>query len=395
MLTVCLVVTSSTMAATGGRAFWSALAPYPIPITNNAVASICGQDGCTLYSFMGMTDPSAPKSITAASYALASPGADPWERIADAPLLDGLAKIAASAIACRGLIYLIGGYAVSESGDEVSEHRLFRYDPASDAYVRLADVPKAVDDTVVGAHQDRYIYLVGGWHGPIHANTRAVQVYDTETDKWQQATPLPIGGRFGHAGGLIDGRIVTIDGCADSTGFPLIHDTLVGVIDSVDVTAITWTIQKPSPFRPTYRAAASSGEAGHGAVLFVGGTDNPYNYNGTGYDKRPSVPLRQIMRYEPRSGEWSLIEVDAEAVGVPTMDHRGLVRFDGRWVTVGGMTAPGVATTSVNALTLRERARPASPETSSALWAAVPVAVMATMVVVIARRKQRRAPKAV
>lgn len=389
---VFLIVTSSTLATVDERAGWSKLAPYPVPITNNAVASLCGDDGCTLYSFMGMTNPSDPKSISAIAYTLTSPGTGPWKRIADAPLLDGRAKIAASAIACGGAVYLIAGYAVTESGDEVSEHRLFRYDRTADAYVRLADVPTAVDDTVVGVYQDRYIYLVSGWHGPIHANTRAVQVYDTVTDKWHQATPLPIGGRFGHAGGLVDGRLVSIDGCADSKGFPLIHDTLVGVIDAEDVTAITWTTHQPSPFQPTYRAAASLGETSHGEIIFVGGTDNPYNYNGTGYDKRPSVPLGQVMRYEPRSDAWSVIEVEADTSHVPTMDHRGLARFDGMWVTVGGMTGAGLATTAVNTLTLTGQTPPAIPTSPSPVLLCLAFAMVAAMMAVF-RRKQRRAAK--
>ena len=44
-----------------------------------------------------------------------------------APLLDGLAKIAASAISCAGEVYLIGGYAVTGK-EEVTEARFFRYD---------------------------------------------------------------------------------------------------------------------------------------------------------------------------------------------------------------------------------------------------------------------------
>jgi len=332
---------------------WSQLAPYPIPIANNAVTSVCDDATCTLYSFMGIVDPTATSTITAASYKLTSPGSGPWQPIADAPLLDGRARIAATAITVDGQVYLIGGY-TAQGGPEVTEKRFFRYDPIGDEYQQLADVPTEVDDTVAGVYQDRYLYLISGWHGPINDNTMAVQVYDTQEDLWQQATPIPVGGRFGHAGGLVQGRLVLIDGAADTSGFPLNHSTLVGAIDSEDPTVVTWSQPGPSPFSGTYRAASTQGLAQCSRVLFVGGTDNTYNISGTGYNGQPSFPLNQVMTYEPSANRWQAVEDEAGGVWIPTMDHRGLVEFEGRWVTVGGMTAPGSATSAVNALSVPE-----------------------------------------
>ena len=328
---------------------WAQLTSYPIPISNNAVASVCDQDGCTIYSFMGIVDPFDSTSITAASYKLDSPGTGPWQPLADAPLLNGRSKIAATAITVAGEVYLIGGYTVG-GGPEVTEKRLFRYDPSADMYIQLADVPTEVDDTVAGVYLDRYIYLISGWHGPINDNTMAVQLYDTQLDLWRQATPIPVGGRFGHAGGLVDGRLVFIDGAADKFGFPLVHSTLVGVIDPADPTVVTWSQPGPSPFSGTYRAASTQGLADCGRVLFVGGTDNTYNFSGNGYNGQPSQPLDQVMTYEPALDRWAMVADGGGDPWTPTMDHRGLVQFDHRWVTVGGMTGPGASTPTVNAL---------------------------------------------
>ena len=360
---------------------WSQLAEYPMPITNNAVTSVCDGGGCVLFSFMGMTDPSSPSTITAASYKLSSPGTGPWIQIADAPLLNGKAKIAASAVTCNGQVYLIGGYTVG--GGEVTEHRLFRYDDAGDSYVPLADVPTEVDDTLATVYQDRYIYLVSGWHGPINNNTTAVQIYDTTTDTWQPASPITVSGRFGHAGGLANGRLMFIDGAAGSFGFPIVHSTLVGQIDPGDPTNITWTEVEASPFSPTYRAANSLGSLPSGRLLFVGGTDNPYNFNGTGYNGQPSNPLAQVMVYNPVNDVWSLIDDTTGDVHIPTMDHRGLVRFDGGWVTVGGMTAPGAPTDAVNLLRIDE------PVPTASAWHMIimALAMLAAATHVVRRRK--------
>lgn len=368
------------VASAGGlSASWSQLTPYPTPITNNAVAGVCEPGPCTIYSFMGLTDPSASSSITASSYKLVSPGNGPWTPIADAPLLDGKAKIAASAVTCNGEVYLIGGYTVG--GTEVTEHRLFRYDAIGDTYVQLADVPTEVDDTVATVYQNRYIFLISGWHGPINNNTQAVQVYDTVTNVWQQATPIPTNGRFGHAGGLVGDRLVFIDGAAGSFGFPIVHDTHVGQIDPGDITSVTWTDEGANPFSATYRAANSLGASSSGLLVFLGGTDNPYNFNGTGYNGQPSNPLDLVMAYDPIGNAWQQIDDTAGAAHTPTMDHRGLVPFDGGWVTVGGMTGPGAATDAVNMLTISE------PVPATSTWALI---AMAAIMVVFATRILRR-----
>jgi hypothetical protein len=70
-------------------------------------------------------------------------------------------------------------------------------------------------------------------------------------------------------------------------------------------------------------------------VLFVGGSENPYNYDGIGYDRQPSEPARGALLFDIDSQGWEVLEFE----GVPTMDHRGLVPFKGQWLTVGGMAA--------------------------------------------------------
>ncbi len=373
------------LAATGT---WSQLSPYPTPITNNAVTSVCNAGTCTIYSFMGMTDPTDSNTITATSYKLTSPGTGGWVQIADAPMLNGLAKIAASAVTCNGEVYLIGGYTVAFI-TETTEQRFFRYNPNTDDYTQLANVPTEVDDTVVGVYQDRYIYLISGWHGPLNANTRAVQVYDTMTNTWQQATQLPndVNGRFGHAGGLVGGQITFIDGSRVGANFPIDHSTVVGTIDANDVTSITWQQPGPSPFSQTYRAANSIGALGCDRILFVGGTDNPYNFDGQGYNGQPSNPLNQAFIYEPSLDKWSLVE-DSAGTHTLTMDHRGLVLFDDKWVIVGGMTGPGSPTNLVQAMSISGACDAIKiPTTSAWTMLILTLGILVTGSIVLTRRK--------
>lgn len=393
---LCFLVSMAPLAGVHTRtaigapltASWAQLRAYPTTITNNAVTSVCDGTDCTIYSFMGMTNPSDSGTITAASYKLNSPGTSSWISIADAPLLDGKAKIAASAITCAGQIYLIGGYSVSFAS-EITEKRFFRYDPVPNVYTQLADVPTEVDDTVVGCYQDRYIYLVSGWHGPTFSNTTAVQVYDTTLDTWQQATPIPVAGRFGHAGSLIGDRLVFIDGSIDSGNFPINHSTLVGAIDANDPTVVTWSQPAASPFSPTYRAANSTGFSGCDRLFISGGTDNPYNFNGNGYNGQPSNPLNQLMAYDPIADDWQLID-DSAGTHTVTMDHRGLAWFNSSWVTVGGMTGPGAATDAVQAVFILGACDPDAPVPASSEWGVMVLALLVVSCATILINGRRR-----
>ena len=267
-----------------------------------------------------------------------------WTPIADAPLLNNRAKIGASAVTVGDDVYLIGGYTVS-GGNEITERRLFRYDPRQDEYTEVTQVPMAVDDTVAGVYQDRYIVLTSGWHGPINNNIRNVQVYDTQQDTWIQATPLPGPGTglFGHAGTVIGNRIIVVtDGVQSGGQFRISDRVWLGELDPLgtgDVSTVAWTELPPHVGSPTYRAAASQGPDAEGRLLLVGGTDNPYNFSGTGYNGVPSSPLSQWLLFDPEQHVWSEAAVTGDLLA--TMDHRGLVATHSGWATIGGMTAAG------------------------------------------------------
>ena len=71
-------------------------------------------------------------------------------------------------------------------------------------------MPVAVDDTTAATYQQRYIYLFGGWHND--GNVNLVQVYDTQTNTWAQASPIPAPAVFGQAVGMVDNQLVLCDG---------------------------------------------------------------------------------------------------------------------------------------------------------------------------------------
>ena len=77
---------------------------------------------------------------------------------------------------------------------------------------------------------------------------------------------------------------------------------------------------------------AATGDANK-RVVFAGGSVNPYNFNGVGYNGVPAETERSVFSYSFTSGEWQ------QHGDLPqgTMDHRGLLYSDGWYYLVGGM----------------------------------------------------------
>ena len=354
--------------ASGVKLCASRLPTLPEHLTNNAVTSVRNQDGSySLFSFTGIDGEMANNRATLQAYRL-DIASGVWTEIARVPGIGGFRpKVAANAVTVAGEVYLLGGYSIR--GGEVTEKELYRYDAVLDTYETLAQVPTEVDDTVVGVYQDRYIYAVSGWHGPINNNVLNVQVYDTVNDSWQQATALPgpHTGLFGHAGTLIGDRLISFDGVRTDGGFSIDDTVFVGQIDPADLTNISWQQLPAHPGLPTYRAAASQLATSDGRMLVLGGTDNPYNFNGIGYNGQPSFPLHQALLFDPITLEWEQLAIEGQVLA--TMDHRGLVSLgDNLWATIGGMDGPGFITDQVVLYELVDDAHQcAVPEPSSML----------------------------
>ena len=79
---------------------------------------------------------------------------------------------------------------------------------------------------------------------------------------------------------------------------------------------------------------AAGGDEAANKIYFAGGSTNPYNYNGVGYNGEPSTADDAIWAFDIAEETWVISKTEAEA---PTMDHRGLINVNGSWVTIGGM----------------------------------------------------------
>lgn len=180
-----------------------------------------------------------------------------------------------------------------------------------------------------------------------------MQRYDVVTDTWVQATPIPGNAVFGHAGGIVGNRIVYCDGVAiqafndQSRDFVANDECYLGIIDGSLGRRIDWRRVSSHPGLPRYRMAAAGMESLN-AVVFIGGSENPYNYDEIAYNGEPSEPAVGGLLFDLDSMSWRRLSFSGPA----TMDHRGLIPYGDRWLTVGGMLAGQEVTNKVIAYDL-------------------------------------------
>jgi len=231
--------------------------------------------------------------------------------------------LASVAVTVREQVYLFGGYIVTEDYHEVSTPEVLRFNPILETYERVADIPVPSDDATAFVYQDRYIFLVSGWHDK--GNINLVQVYDVENDTWQQAKLL-----------VCDGVKINYPLVAEAETtkreFKMSNECYLGRIDDKDITRIHWSVVPKHLGAARYRMAAVGDETRQ-EVIFVGGSDNPYNFNGIGYDGVASKAVASVFAYAIETNEW----LDYGSIENSTMDHRGLLKMDDGFVVVGGM----------------------------------------------------------
>ncbi len=308
---------------------WQAAPRLPHPVTNNAVVAVQTSHGAAVYSLLGLDSTRQWDGVVSWAFRWNVRDAR-WHEVSEVP---GPGRLAATAQAVRGKIYVFGGYTVAEDGTEQSLPNVDVLDPETDEWSAGAPIPVPVDDAVSGVWRDSLVYLISGWHD--RDNVPNVQLYDPATDTWRQATPIPGQAVFGHAGGVAGDAIVYIDGVrtnADRPRFTMQGGSWRGDIDPNDPTHISWRRIADHPGPPLYRAGAVGL---NGYVIFAGGTNNPYNYDGIGYNSWPSEPRRAVFRYDVAADRWE----GWGELRQPVMDLRGIVVAGARLVVTGGMAS--------------------------------------------------------
>jgi Kelch motif len=308
------------------------LPPLPAPVSNNAVATLKSHGDWVLYSLMGIGAAKTWDAVTNKA-SISEAGLDKWYPIHPVPGPAG--RIAAAAAGVNGRVYLFGGLVVDAQGRSRVVPDVNIFDPDTEHWLRGADIPVPVGDAALGVYRDRYIYLIGGRSS--QGEAADVQVYDSDKGKWMKGTPMPAA-MFGHSGTIVEDTIVYVGGAyVDRTGAqPKVATSdqcWMGKIDHHDPAKIEWSKLPPHPGGAQFRIAAGGSEKDD-KIYFSGGSAEPYNYSGIGYDGKPVEPSAVTFAFDLRGSKWEVINANTPN---PVMDEHQLLVFPDALVLLGGM----------------------------------------------------------
>ena len=243
------------------------------------------------------------------SFEVLNPAVGAWEARAPAPLALNHLGIAAAG----GQIFLSGG-TLSVGGRGQISNAFFAYDPATDRWTRLADMPLRRSAHVMVAVGDS-LFVIGG----VGEEPRVMLEYALGTGTWQRRAPLPAE-REHLSAAVVEGRIYVIGGRWGGRG----NLTTVEVYDPA---TDTWEGRAPLP---TSRGGLTAA-AVDGRIHVVGGE---------GFD--PTRTFEEHEIYTPATDSWE------SAPPLPAARH-GLasVGLDGRFWVIGGGRIAGLSVSNL------------------------------------------------
>lgn len=303
----------------------------PEQVSNNAVCEGYQQGKQYVYSFSGIDSTKSHEGIHLRSWRY-SVQDNVWEALPDLP--DTLGKIAAAASYLDGIIFIVGGYHVFDNGSEISSKLVHRFDCETNTFLSdAAELPIPIDDQVQAVWQDSLLFVITGWSN--NGNRALVQVYDPSSDTWEfqfQQWNNALFSSFGACGTIIDDTIFYLGGSRSGSSFTLQTQLRKGVIDASNPLEIEWSNKEIPVNQSLYRASAISF---NNKALWLGGSNNTYNYDGIAYDGSGGVePSYQLIK---QTGD----TLCNESISLLPMDLRGAAYFseNGTVFLCGGMTA--------------------------------------------------------
>jgi N-acetylneuraminic acid mutarotase len=314
------------------------LPALPEAVSNNLVLTTTVAGRTYVASFMGLSSGKTHADVhnRVWQWTLGEPT---WLKAPAVPSRHRLAgRLGSTGVSLQHHFFIFGGYTVAANGDEVSSAEGYRYSPVTKSYNKLPDMPVAVDDSVALSYQNRYIYLASGWSQD--GNVNLLQMFDNFTQKWSQATPFPGVATFGLAGAISGHSILLCDGIQVSyqsqpRQFEPLAQCWLGEINSKDASRINWQQIKHPTGKARYRmAAAAVKQENKELIVFIGGSETAYNYNGIGYNGTAAEPSAEVWAYSLTDKAWLKAE-NSTAV----MDLRSLVTINNELYSLGGMVS--------------------------------------------------------
>jgi Kelch motif len=240
----------------------------------------------------------------------------PYARVRAAPTR----KLEPSAAVVDGRLYVFGGFVTTPRPREFPvEPRVDVYDPARDAWARVADLPRKIThaNAVVaeGGGARPEVWMVGGFEGDEPGRAVAsVLIYDPRRDAWRDGPPLPTP--------VAGGTLALVDGALHYVGgFLPDRDTAVGTQWRLVLGTTTWEPRAPLPMARGHLASAVLG----GKLYAIGGQIR--------HDTWPR-DLDAVDVYDPARDAWSAVASlptpRSHCEAATFVDHERIVVAGGR-----------------------------------------------------------------
>ena len=244
------------------------------------------------------------------------------------------ARYSLAAASIHGKLYVVGGWAmlsVVRASLESRSSRLEVYDTATNRWIGAPPMPTARNGPATGVI-DGKLYVVGGSTG---SRSGALEIFDPVTNTWSEGPAMPTA-RWGLAAGVIAGKLYVVGGYTKSSP--------TGVLEVYDPVTTAWT---SGPAMPTPRGDLAASVI-DGRLYIAGGS--------VGW--RTDV----LEVYDPVANRWQT------GPAMPTARY-GLASsvIDGKLYAVGGNTGSS-PTRALEVYDVATNSWASAPPMPSARW---------------------------
>ena len=239
------------------------------------------------------------------------PAADAWERIADLPA--GRHHMPLATV--NDTLYAVGGL-ITTGGGFLAQDNLWIYDVGTDQWAARTALPQPRGASAVGVVNGQ-IVVAGGYDDNVQL-LDSIAIYDTATDSWRAGAPIPT--PRDHLAGAVVNDVFYLMGGRRITGI----STLV-TVQAYDLVTDSWTTLANMP---TSRGGLAAGVVGQ-RIFVVGGEPDQSMFVAN-------------EAYDVTSDMWNL------APRMPTGRHGlGVAAVGNAFFTIGGGTVGGLGATSI------------------------------------------------
>lgn len=244
------------------------------------------------------------------------PNSITWVSKANAPV----GRAETQGVVINNKLYVFGGY----NGNLIAMTRSDVYDPATNTWTRIADMPEALTHVPVVTDGTK-AYLIGGFVGDHPGpSTRHVWIYDTVSDTWIAGPDLPAERASGGAA-LVGRQIHFFGGTVRIAGTTIYDDKNDHYMLDLDDLLSSWQTKAPLPSTRNHMA----GIALYGKLYAIGGQLE---------QREESLNQSLVEMYDPTTDSWT------QVADMPTQRGHITSSIDtlaGRIYVVGGTNNGG------------------------------------------------------